>query len=126
MNGTDDGPGPVCSTCDRPHVEHVWWPRHPFKPKVQPDTMVGYAGPSGERWLLAVKRRIAQHRGNYDGWAERVPGVGPAAGPLKPAGFLVPTEPDPEERAAIRERLMIAIEELGRLCDELGIKGDIE
>ena len=66
-----------------------------------------------DRWLTAVVRRIEQHRGNLAGWQE-------------PAGFLVPTEPDPKERAAIRERLMVASEELGRLAEELGVELGVE
>jgi hypothetical protein len=61
-----------------------------------------------ERWVAVVRRRIAQHRDNLSCWQE-------------PRGFLLPTEPDPDERSRIRECLTVAIEELGRLCEELGV-----
>ncbi len=61
-----------------------------------------------QRWLMVVGRRIDQHATNLAGWQE-------------PGGFLLPTEPDPEERALIRTRLEAAIEELRLLVRELGL-----
>jgi len=72
-----------------------------------------------ERWLRTVQHRIGQHRGNLAGWNEIAPAT-PTSPVFLPAGYPVPTEPDPAERA--RVRLTIAIEELQRLWEELGIK----
>lgn len=58
------------------------------------------------RWIAAIERRAAQHRENIALWQDD--------------GLLVPTEPDGEERARIRERLAVAINELERLAEELG------
>jgi hypothetical protein len=49
--------------------------------------------------LEFVKERIQQHEDNLVGWRE-------------PDGFLLPTEPDPEERDRVRLQLKDAIHEL--------------
>jgi hypothetical protein len=56
---------------------------------------------------LAATRRhidetIRQHQQSLLGWAE-------------PGGFLLPTEPDPKEREAIRIQLMAAIDTLKKV-----------
>lgn len=43
-----------------------------------------------------ARDKLTELRGNLDGWQE-------------PNGYLVPTEPDPEERALVRARLTGAI-----------------
>ena len=58
-------------------------------------------------WLAAVRRRIKQHEDALVGWSE-------------PAGLLVPTEPDPATREQTRLALTVAIEELRRLCADMG------
>lgn len=52
-----------------------------------------------------VRDRIAQHEENLRGWRE-------------PDGLLVPTEPDPDERDKVRDRLRTAIHELKWLLGE--------
>lgn len=69
---------------------------------------VGRATSLAARWQAAAKRRIKQHEENLAIWAE-------------PDGWLVPTEPDPEERARVRRELTVAIEELRRLGAEIGV-----
>lgn len=64
------------------------------------------------RWVDGIKRRIAQHEENLAGWAD--------------GGILVPTEPDAEERDRIRSELAVAIGELRRLAEEMGVKFDVE
>lgn len=49
-----------------------------------------------------IRERIEQHRSNLAGWRE-------------PDGYLVPTEPDADERARVRDRLQAAIRELERV-----------
>lgn len=88
--------------------------------------------------LYPIRQRLARHKKNLAGWKEPEPcgcvrqvksgerilmvakpkcafchGIG------KVAGFLVPTEPDREERAAVRLRLEIAIAELEDLLKEI-------
>lgn len=53
----------------------------------------------------AIRERIAQHRSNLEGWRE-------------PDGWLVPTEPDADERARIRAGLRAAIDELERVLGQ--------
>lgn len=43
-----------------------------------------------------IREQLNHHRASLDGWHE-------------PDGLLVPTEPDPEERRLVRERLKAAI-----------------
>ncbi len=45
------------------------------------------------------------HRDSLKGWRE-------------PDGYLLPTEPDPDERERVRERLRAAIETLSRVLEE--------
>lgn len=52
-----------------------------------------------------VRERLKQHRENLADWKE-------------PDGLLVPTEPDPDERRLVRERLKAAIFELATLLGE--------
>lgn len=61
------------------------------------------------RWLVVVQRRVRQHKDNLEMWKE-------------PDGFLLPSEPDPEIRRRIRYDLNVAIEELTRLTEEVGVK----
>lgn len=49
--------------------------------------------------IAQVKERRKQHADNLAGWRE-------------PDGYLVPTEPDPEERLIVRRQLQAAIHEL--------------
>ncbi len=53
----------------------------------------------------AIRERIAQHRANLEGWRE-------------PDGWLVPTEPDSDERERVRARLRTAIAELERVLEQ--------
>jgi hypothetical protein len=43
-----------------------------------------------------IREQLKHHEASLDGWRE-------------PDGFLLPTEPDPEERQLMRERLKAAI-----------------
>lgn len=91
--------------------------------------------------LASLRRRVAerltQHRENLAGWSEGRPcpfladhgkmiccpccsQTGIKAGTQ---GYLVPTEPDPAERAAVRRELQAAIMELEGIEREIG-KGD--
>lgn len=49
--------------------------------------------------------RLKQHRENLALWKE-------------PDGLLVPTEPDPDERQCVRDRLKVAIHELATVLGE--------
>lgn len=60
--------------------------------------------------LDLVRARRAQHQANLDGWRE-------------PGGFLLPTEPDPDERRLVRERLKAAIYEDDRIIEFIAGKG---
>lgn len=68
-----------------------------------------------EQWC---RERIAQHNDNLRGWRE-------------PHGFLIPTEPDEDERRATVRELIAARDELiallvqfcGSTCDELECLG---
>lgn len=72
-------------------------------------TRVANAESARNRWLIVLQRRIRQHSDNLEMWAE-------------PSGFLCPTEPDPGERRRIRIELLVAIGELTRLAEEVGVK----
>lgn len=49
-----------------------------------------------EQW---IREQIDHHKASLAGWNER-------------GGWLLPTEPDPEEREKVRERLKVAISTL--------------
>jgi hypothetical protein len=53
-----------------------------------------------------IDETIRQHQESLLGWAE-------------PGGFLLPTEPDPDERKVIRVQLMAAIETLKKVDSHL-------
>jgi hypothetical protein len=88
-----------------------------------------------------IESRLKQHRDNLAGWSEgeRCPcdiGKGhkdtlvartficpmcrSTGIKLGTKGYLLPTEPDPEEREAVRERLRTAISELEIVLKEIG------
>lgn len=56
--------------------------------------------------IRVIEERLKQHRDNLAGWQE-------------PDGYLLPTEPDAEERWRVRDRLMTAIKVLEELKKEL-------
>ncbi len=89
-----------------------------------------------------IEERLKQHKDNLAGWSEgeqcscfQVMNLGPNVRGVQftpnpnclichgtgrsNRGFLVPTEPDPEERAAVRERLTVAISELEIVLKEM-------
>jgi hypothetical protein len=86
--------------------------------------------PADQRFIALrvwVAERLEQHRENLDGWSEgracplckglgRWPGarrcVGCDGRKVLDPGYLVPTEPDPAERDAVRRELRAAIAEL--------------
>lgn len=59
--------------------------------------------------LQAINERIGWHRDNLAGWKE-------------PDGYLVPTEPDLDERRRVRAHLMVAVEVLEELKRFLGLE----
>lgn len=92
--------------------------------------------------LVAVRARVverlAEHRENLAGWSEgrycgwcRGTGHVPydsdrvcaacLGNKVHDVGYLVPTEPDPDERQAVRRELKAAIAELEPLARMLGI-----
>ena len=91
-----------------------------------------------ERAKPLINQRLNQHRENLAGWkeGERCVCVGTAGrqsarptcmscggtGTVKGStGYLVPTEPDPDERALVRRDLETAIMELEFLKQELDL-----
>ncbi len=67
-----------------------------------------------------LQERLHQHRENLAGWQEMVPPGVPGLEP-RPPGHLVPSEPDPDERAQVRHHLEGAISELESLLLLLGL-----
>lgn len=59
----------------------------------------------GVGWVRKfIQERLKQHADNLAMWQE-------------PDGFLIPTEPDPEEREMVRQRLNAAIFEINKILE---------
>lgn len=67
----------------------------------------------------SLEARKRQHAENLEGWREGVRGQSAAVSWISPAGYLVPTEPDPEERERVRRELRAAIATLDQVLAEL-------
>lgn len=71
--------------------------------------LVGDAAISHDRLVKTINERLGWHRDNLEGWKE-------------PDGYLIPTEPDLDERRRVRAHLMVAVEVLEELKRELGLE----
>lgn len=69
------------------------------------EAVAAYCDQIANRYRAAIAFRLKQHRENLEMWEN---------------GFLAPTEPDPDERAAVKERLRVAIHELEEIEKEAG------
>jgi hypothetical protein len=69
---------------------------------------------TARRVAQTIRRRIAQHHENLAGWTEPE-----RSGRVSTLGWLIPSEPDPDERRKIRRDLTVAIAECEAILSEL-------